>query len=430
MIEALSSSYRPNPRKDPRRVAARRPPPRRRAPKARPPLVPIVLVALVVIGVFAFTRCDSNGELPPPLKEAVEKAQKVKEKQEKAALRSFTIAATGDFLTHEALLASALEYGDGQYEFGPMLDPIKEIISAADFAVCHQEIPMTATNENITAYPVFRAPRQMAKAIADTGYDACSTASNHSLDGGSEGIADTLKLFERQGLRTEGTNRTPNEDGKATLVPINDVVVGWLSYTYGLNGLVGEDHEVNVIDTREILQRAQDAKKRGAEFVFVSLHWGIEFQSTPSEEQMTQARRLLRSPAVDLIIGHHVHVPQPIMKVGKEYVLFGLGNILSNQRAGVTADCCPTETQDGLIAQIEVNEKANGTFKTTVRYTPTWVEPGTYRVLPVAQFIDDPETAAETRAALMESWRRTLSIVNSLGANRAGVRPTERPSAA
>ena len=360
----------------------------------------------------------------------MEKAKQQKEAQEKPELRSFTLAATGDFLTHEAVLSSALEQGGGKYEFTQMLAPIKDIISAADFAVCHQEVPMSATNENITAYPVFNAPKEMAKAIAAIGYDACSTASNHSLDQGSEGIAETLKLFERQGLRTEGTNRTPREDGRATLVPINGVIVGWLSYTYGLNGFVGEDHEVNVIDTNEILQRAKDAKRRGAEFVFLSVHWGLEFQTTPTEQQTTLARRLLRSPAVDLIIGHHVHVPQPIERIGKEYVFFGLGNILSNQRAGVTATCCPTESQDGIIAQVEVKERPNGSFVTKASYTPTWVEPGSYRVLPVARYMSDPQTPADTRAALSESWKRTVATINSMGAARKGVRPSEKPKAA
>ena len=85
-----------------------------------------------------------------------------KKEAEKPPLRSFTLAATGDFLTHEAVLASGLQQGGGTYDFTKMLAPIKGIISSADLAICHQEIPMNRTNENITAYPVFNAPRQMA----------------------------------------------------------------------------------------------------------------------------------------------------------------------------------------------------------------------------------------------------------------------------
>jgi poly-gamma-glutamate capsule biosynthesis protein CapA/YwtB (metallophosphatase superfamily) len=389
-----------------------------------------VVVVALGLGIFAFTRCGSEDDrsAPPSIEEAVKKIEQKKEEAENPPLRTFTLAATGDFLTHEAVLASATQYGNGRYEFHPMLAPIKDIISAADFAICHQEIPISANNENITAYPVFNAPREMAQAIADTGYDGCSTASNHSLDQGSDGIASTLKVLERQGIRTDGTNRKPSEDGKATLVPINDVIVGWLSYTYGLNGFEGEDYEVNVIDVREMLQRAQEAKQRGAEFVMMSIHWGTEFQTTPSEQQIQVARKLLKSPYVDLIIGHHVHVPQPIKKIGKKYVIFGLGNILSNQRAGVTATCCPSESQDGVIAQITVREKSPGRFVTKLTYTPTWVEPGTYRVLPVAQYLNDASTSADLRSALQESWRRTVATINSMGARRAGVRPTEKPA--
>lgn len=345
---------------------------------------------------------------------------------ENAKPRSFSIVAAGDVLIHGPVAARAVANGSGSHDFGPMFEHIAPLVEGADLGICHMETPVSGDNSDISSYPSFNAPREIATALAGAGFDLCSTASNHSYDRGADGVRTTLTVLRKAGLRTEGTAGNPGEAERPELLEVNGVSIGHLSYTYGLNGLTlpaGEEYLVDLIDTKEILADAASAKGAGAEFVVVSLQWGQEFQTEVTPQQMNGARKLLRSENVDLILGHHTHVPQAIKRFGKEFAVFGMGNMISNQRPGATASCCLPATQDGLLVRVDVVETDEG-WRTTVSYSPTWVRPGTFEVLPVGEVLDDPAFAAE-RAALQESWDRTVAAVESMGARTAGVRPVE-----
>ena len=349
---------------------------------------------------------------------------------DEAPLRSFSLAAAGDILIHEpvAVRAAANAAGGAQYDFGPMFEHVAPLISEVDLGICHMETPISRDNSDVASYPIFNAPREIADALAGAGFDLCSTASNHSFDKGSVGVRATLDVLRDAGLRTEGTAGNPSEARRPELLEVNDVEVGHLSYTYGLNGFKlpsEEQYLVDMLEVPRILRDAERAKAKGAEFVVVSLHWGQEFQTAVTPDQLEGAKRLLRSKAIDLILGHHAHVPQAIKKVGKEFVIFGLGNFISNQRPGATATCCLPETQDGLLVRLDVEETDTG-WRSSVTYGPTWVRPGTYEIVPVGVALDDPVFAAE-RDALSASWERTVTTVESMGARRAGVRPADAP---
>ena len=151
---------------------------------------------------------------------------------------AFRLVASGDVLPHTALVARAKAYGahSGQpYDFRPMLSAIQPIVSAADLAVCHIETPLSPSGRHLSGYPVFNGPPQVAAALRDTGYDACSTASNHSMDQGAQGVAGTLRVLDGAGLRHAGIARNPRE-AQPTLLTVKGVRVALLSYAYGLNG--------------------------------------------------------------------------------------------------------------------------------------------------------------------------------------------------
>ncbi|NNF88294.1 MAG: CapA family protein [Acidimicrobiia bacterium] len=339
--------------------------------------------------------------------------------------RTFTLAASGDFLIHSAVYRAAADYagGDG-YDFSPMLAPIKPIVEAADFAICHLEVPLSPDSTNLSSYPRFNSPAELADAIAGAGYDSCSVASNHTIDKGETGVRNTLGVLDAAGLRHAGAARGPEED-VPKLYDINGVTVGHLSYTYALNGLTvptGKNYLVNVTGVDEILADAAAAREAGAEFVVVSMHWGVEYNVDPTSTQLAQAEAILSSPNIDFILGHHAHVVQPIGQVDNEYVVYGMGNFLSNQRSGNVR----VGTEDGLLVQARVWEQADGSFSVSyIDYTPTYVEEGTFRILPVAQTLNDPSTSPALAAALETSWDRTQDRVNRLGT--PGVRPTATP---
>jgi len=341
--------------------------------------------------------------------------------------RSFTITAGGDILIHRAIaqLADAQAPGEGVYDFTPMLAPLEPWVGEADLAICHLEGALDPENTELSYYPRFNAPHEVADALAAAGYDACSTAGNHTLDHGFTGLADTLAVLDQAGIRHAGSARSAAER-LPNLYEVNEVIVGHLAYTYGTNGLrlTGDQPwAVNVIgDGEGILADARWARQHGAEFVIVSLHWGNEYQVAPTGEQVALAERLLSSPDVDLILGTHVHVVQPIGRVGDEVVVYGMGNEIAN----MWAYDGHTGTEDGILVHLTVRESGERFVVDEVSYTPTWVDPVSKAVLPVAHTLAYGPLA--NRAALAASLARSVDRVTMLDPPGVALSPTPWPA--
>jgi poly-gamma-glutamate synthesis protein (capsule biosynthesis protein) len=280
-----------------------------------------------------------------------------------------TVAATGDFLIHSPVFNRALAYGHGRrYRFGPMLRKIKPVIAGADLALCHLETPLSHGPPH--GYPSFRTPVALAAAIRAAGWDACSTASNHTLDAGQRGVNTTLRALARVGVRQAGSYRTRAGSRRTRILEAKGVKVAFLAYTALTNGQpVPHPWTLNMARPRRILRDARRARQAGADAVIVNLHWGAEYRSTPTREQRALAAALTRSQAVTAVVGQHVHVVQPIRWINGKPVVFGEGNLLSNQ----TAACCAAGSQDGLIALLDLRVGGTGVRAVRVRYLPTYV---------------------------------------------------------
>jgi Bacterial capsule synthesis protein PGA_cap len=303
-----------------------------------------------------------------------------------------TVAASGDLLIHTPVAQRALALGGGRrYNFAPLFRPVRRVIAGADLALCHVETPLVPGP--VRGYPVFRTPPDLARSIKRVGWDACSTASNHSLDAGQPGIGSTLHALRRAGVRATGTARSARARRRITVLRVRGVRVAFLSYTAVTNGqAVPHPWSVNWAEPRPILRDARRARRRGARIVIVNIHWGTEFVAAVSAQQRALARRLTRSPAIDAIVGQHTHVVQPIRRVHGKPVVFGEGNLISNQ----TAACCPAASQDGLIALIDfVVRPGHRARARRIRYVPTWVRHPDYTVMRAT-----PGSA---------SWNRTVS---------------------
>jgi len=353
---------------------------------------------------------------------------------------------TGDTLVHGAVFNQAQTYGTKSgkaYDFNPMFDKVRPIISSADVAICHQETPLSADNKQLSGFPVFSTPHEIADGLLNAGYDGCSTASNHSFDRNVQGITDTTAVFEQVGLKQSGMARTPDENAKAAVYTANGVTIAHLAYTYGLNGyvlpadkpwlvrLINKDKDSPTDQpyaSQFILADAKAARTAGADLVVISIQWGAEYQSKPTPSQVALANELLASPDIDLVVGHHVHVIQPIDRVGEKYVVFGVGNFLSNQSPQADPSL-PAASQDGVVVDVTFTESdVNGVFKTTkVGYTPTWVDRSGYIITPVAAALKDASTPATTKTVLQQSWQRTTTAINANGATEKGVAPTDVP---
>ena len=173
----------------------------------------------------------------------------------------------------------------------------------------------------------------------------------------------------------------------------------------------GAPWSVNLTSVPKILADAHRARAAGATFVVVSLHWGQEYQSAPTPTQLAQAKALLRSPDVDLVLGDHVHVQQPVQRIGDKYVVYGMGNLLSNQSP---AAHLKPQTQDGAIVAVHVVHRGSRWVADRVTITATYCQIGPYTVWPVTEPSPTPATPAALRAQLRASLARTKAIYASL----------------
>ena len=332
--------------------------------------------------------------------------------------KPITVAFTGDILLHSPVYDQAIVNGRATglaYDFRPMFARVKPLLSAADLAICHQETALSATDVGIIGYPVFNSPHEIAPAIAYAGYDGCSTASNHSYDHGAQGVADTIAALDAVHVEHAGTATSAAGDVPEVHV-VRGVKVALLDYTYGLNGFVlppGQGYLVNLINIPTILSDAHKARLAGAQIVIVQMHWGAEYQATATPEQRAQATQLLASPDIDAIVGGHVHVVQPVEKIGTKYVVYGTGNFLSNQ----SGECCPTASQDGVIVTLHFVDTAGKWSVGSITYTPTYVDrAGAYIIYPDAAGYKDPTVSPALKQQLAASYQRTVAIMSSLRA--------------
>ncbi|MBK3578912.1 CapA family protein [Streptomyces sp. MBT65] len=265
------------------------------------------------------------------------------------APRGFTLVAAGDILPHSAVLDRArFDAGGTGYDFRPMLSAVQPLVSRADLALCHIE--------NVYGDVPLTSPPEEAQGLAATGYDSCSTASDHSLDLGTAGVRRTLDTLDGAGVRHAGTARTDAEARTVTLLRAGPAKVAQLAYTADTNGvplLPAEPWSVNLLDPARVLADARAARRAGADVVVVSLRWGTPGQDAPDPRQLALARELTAArtdgrPDIDLILGTHARTPQAYEKVNGTWVVYGLGD----QITGEMYDNAGTQDPGGNLSTI------------------------------------------------------------------------------
>ncbi|MGW8379431.1 CapA family protein [Streptomyces sp. ODS28] len=331
--------------------------------------------------------------------------------------RPFTLVGTGDLLIHDSLIRQArADAGGTGHSFRRMLADAERTADSADLALCHMETVYGEKEGPFTGYPEFKTPPRLAADVKAAGYDGCSTASNHTLDAGTDGIARTLGAMDEAGLRHAGSARSAKEARTPAWLRAGGATVAHLAYTYGTNGIPKpKPWSVNLIDTRRILADAKAARKAGADVVVVSPHWGTEFQQAPDRLQRRVARELTASPDIDLILGTHAHVPQAYEKRNGTWVVYGMGD----QVAGVMDD--PRGSM-GSAPRFTFRPPAEpgGRWRVArAEFIPTYADPERgYR----ATNLPRAEKAGPLTAKQAGARRTVREAVLSLGAAKDGLR--------
>lgn len=266
----------------------------------------------------------------------------------------------GDAMQHQAQLDIAIREGDGKaYDYSDCFTLIAPDISAADYAVVNLEVPLGG-GPRYSGYPCFSAPDSYAEALRDAGFDMMLTANNHCLDSGDRAARRTLAALDSLGVDHIGTYHDSAQ--RERLVPfikdIHGIKFGFLNYTYGTNGIQPrEGMEVALIDRDRMAEEIRLTREAGAEMVIVTIHWGVEYVLLENANQRA-ITDFLMDQGVDMIIGGHPHVIQPMHirhndKTGKDVlVVYSLGNFISNMK---TAD-----TRGGALVKVRVERDEKG----------------------------------------------------------------------
>lgn len=303
----------------------------------------------------------------------------------------------GDAMQHGPQI-NAARRSDGSFNYSSCFALLEDEIKGADYAVVNLECPLGG--EPYSGYPAFSAPDDFARQLRDSGFDLLLTANNHCLDRRDAGLRRTISTLDDLGIPHTGTflSRKHREETSPMIVDVKGVRIAMLSYTYGTNGIpIQGTVAVNYIDRTRISADIDTARQRGAQLVCVNLHWGIEYQLLPVESQRSLADWLVEEKGVDLIIGGHPHVIEPMeirhsQRYNKDVLLvYSMGNFISNQNGddsrGGAMVLVGITTQAGQVKSITASyrlffcQKPLRQAKSTSYDTPE-ADPTNYQLIP------------------------------------------------
>ena len=326
--------------------------------------------------------------------------------------RRVLLGFVGDIHVHRRVNRTAAR-PNGTYDYSGMFANVAPILQHVDVAICHLEQPFAPPGQPVMVEPpLLSSAPQLAAGLASGGFDRCGTASNHSMDRGAEGIDTTLAAMDAAGLGHTGTARTPAEAAPA-IFTVNGVKVAQLAVTFGSNRGTppGEPWRVNVSSPSAILAAARQARSKGAEVVVLTVEWGIDKMVQPTGDQRSLAAAITATHEIDLIVGYQAHVIQPVSQVNGIWVVWGMGNFLSDHPVNSE---WPTASGDGAIFTVDVKVDRNGRAKVSApMVVPTWCDRQGGHVIIPTSMKEDPTLPAWKRQVLAASAARTASVVGN-----------------
>ncbi len=280
----------------------------------------VLAVGLVLFGLLFFLDKGENSD-------EIESKEKNESKEEVSKL---SLVMVGDALLHSSVYNDA--YKNGVYDFTSQLEYIKPIVSKYDLAFYNQETILGGTEIGLSDYPTFNSPQEFGDAMIDAGFNIVNLATNHTLDRGEQAVINSANYWKTKDVLTAGSYASFEEASKINIKEKNGIKYALLSYTYGTNGISvpsGKEYLVNLYSDEQA-KRDIEAVRDDVDLLLVSMHWGTEYRTEPTDEQKSQAE-YLASLGADIIIGTHPHVIEPITYIDDTLVIYSLGNFISAQ---------------------------------------------------------------------------------------------------
>lgn len=350
-------------------------------------IIVFLLLYLLISGIVKLFKNDKNEPTSAPI-----------EIQKDVTIN---MAVIGDIMCHTTNFYDAYNKETDTYDFSKVFVDIKDYIQSADISIGNLETTFAGEDIGYTGYPTFNTPEELAQNLTDLGLDVVSTANNHSLDKRYNGLVSTLDELDRVGLSHTGTYRSKEEQDTILTKDVNGIKFAFLSFTYGTNGIPvpkGKEFCVNLIDEELILDQISKAKALNPDIICVNMHWGDEYKLKQNSTQEKLADLLFKN-GVDIILGSHPHVLEPMEKrtitledgtTKDGFVIYSLGNFMSGQVI--------ENTRDSIILNLQITKHSDN--KITIDsydYIPTYMldkgngSSDRYRILDIDKCILDYE---------------------------------------
>ena len=387
-------------------------------------LASIIVFLVVVVGGIYMNYKKENNEGTPNTNENINKKDEVKEDE----VYKISMLATGDALIHNAIFWEYSVGGrnSGVYNFDGALDYVRDIVSNYDVAYYNQETPFAGGQAD--GYPTFSTPSEFGDAMLKAGFNMVSLATNHTMDKGENGVLNFYNYFkDKDGVVYNGIADSEESRNNFIIGEKNNITYTMLSYTTSTNGIPvpsGKDYLVNVYDAEQVKQDIEAVRDK-VDILIVAMHWGVEYASEPNSSQIEIAN-YLADLGVDIIIGCHPHVLQPITMIDDTVVMYSLGNFISNQYGTgdynklvglmATLDITKTVTPEGEVS-IEIDNLGGELIFTKYNGDPiATANHDGHVVIPFSKMTDDSYLKDYVRiyekyTNILESMGTDLNIV-------------------
>ncbi len=411
----------------------------------------ICLVAIVASAIASVARHETyaNGFIEKStvnVDETTTLGYEVDENGDPVVVSTAKIGSAGDILIHKPILQNAYISSEKTYNFDNVFSYINPVIKKYDYFVANLELSCGGSERGYSTYPLFNIPDTIVDAAKKAGIDCLLTSNNHCYDSSEAGVLRTQEVIKKAGVDYTGTV-TSSEQDNYLVKEINGIKFGFVCYTFetdsetgtAINGIKITDTAASLINTfhystldkfyTKLGSQLNSMKNKGADVLVVYIHWGDEYQLKQNSRQ-TEISQKLADMGVDVIVGGHPHVVQPVDLITstdgahKTVCVYSLGNFISNQRRALMS-LKDGHTEDGMIFEMSFSKYSDGSVKfDSVGVIPTWVHlfasggRNVYRITPLAKGFSDKaeeiglKNSSNGLSLAEDSYDRTMALVS------------------
>ena len=404
-------------------------------------LIVLIGIVILILGGMAFLNKESILTALNSKNNNQNQEQVAKEPEEVTTTASLIMV--GDNLIHSSVYRDAKRLAGGNgYDFKPIIEYIKEKTEGYDLAYYNQETILGGSEMGVSDYPTFNSPQEAGDAMLDAGFNLVSLATNHTMDRGEKAVLNSRKYWdehESEALAV-GSYSSFEEQEKVQIREVNGIKYAMLNYTYGTNGIAvpkGKEYLVNVWPTdlslndpardtkyqayKEEVKKDIEAVRDQVDVLMVAMHWGIEYTHNPTKYQVDSAEFLAENK-VDIVIGTHPHVIQPVTWIDNTLVFYSLGNFVSaqlqdqnyNKMVGLMSSLKITKTVKGDDVKISIGDVNNELIFTSYN-AKAW---NNFKVVPfsnenIGKYLSNYKSVYETYKAVVQKMDSTMNVVET-----------------